>query len=157
MTTQIRLYLEIGAAVVLAIAFSLFVHHERAVGEQKIAASDAKALAAARKQADAETALNLERAAKADAGAISAQKAVDDYRTANPIGPVRLCTNTNHSQRGVRQAGPQNSGTPGPGPGADTVRTVPDGTAGPDIGPGLDALVQAAGRLATLYSDQQQR
>lgn len=157
MTTQIRLYLEIGAAVVLAIAFSLFVHHERAVGEQKIAASDAKALAAARKQADAETALNLERAAKADAGAISAQKAVDDYRAAHPDTPVRLCY-PDSSVPGMPTISAADLKLKGAGTRPAVVPEVPGRSeSGPDIAAELDAIVQAAGRLAVVYTDRQQR
>jgi len=155
--TSIRLYVEIAAGLILLIAFGLFVHHERAVGEQKIEASDIKALAAAKKQADAETALNLERAAKADAGAASAQKAVDDYRTSHPEQPVRLCLTTNSGQPGVPKASPPNGSPPSAGPGPAAVREVQSGDPGPDIGPGLDALVQAAGRLAVVYSNRQQR
>jgi len=154
MTT--RLYLEIAAAVVLAIAFGLFVHHERAVGALKINTADAKALQAAHEKADAQTALNLERAAKADAGAVSAQKAVDDYRAAHPEQPIRLCHSDN-SQPGVPKGSPANQSAPSAGPGPAPLREVQSGTAGADIGPGLDALVQAASRLAVLYANQQQR
>jgi hypothetical protein len=155
-TTQIRLYLEIAAAIVLAIAVGLFVHHERAVGAEKINTADAKALQAAQRQADAQTQLNLERAAKADAGAISAQKAVDDYRASHPEQPIRLC-HADSSVPGVSKGSPTNQSPPSSGAGPATVREVQSGTVGADIGPSLDALVQAASRLAVLYSNQQQR
>lgn len=155
MTTQIRLYLELAAVAVLLIAFALFVHHERAVGAEKVHTADAKALQAARKQAYAETALNLERAAKADAGARSAQKAVDDYVAAQPIEPVRLCANNRipvPAQGSAIVPAPQ-----GAGPGSAPVREVQSGIAGPDIGPGFTELVLAAARVAVLYNDLQQR
>lgn len=157
MTTQIRLYLEIGAAVVLLIAFGLFVHHERTVGAQKIEASDAKALSAAKTQADAETALNLERAATADAGAVSAQKAVDDYRAAHPDTPLRLCY-SDSSVPGMPKVSPSDLKFKGPGTGSASLPEVPGRSeSGPDVASELDAIVQAAQRLDVLYADRQQR
>jgi len=153
MTT--RLYLEIAAAVVLAIAFGLFVHHERAVGAMKINTADAKALQAAHEKADVETALNLERAAKADAGAVSAQKAVDDYVAAQPIEPVRLCANNRLPVPG--QGSTADPASQDPRTGSTAVPQVQGGTPGPDIGPGLDELVLSASRVAVLYNNLQQR
>lgn len=155
--TPIRLYLEIAAAIVLCAAFALFVHHERVVGEQKIEVSDAKALDAAKKAADIETALNIARATKADAGADHDQQIIDDYRTAHPEQPVRLCHAANGSQPAMPTGEAPHGGPPGAGSSPDLIRAVQDRTAGPDIGPGIDALVQAAGRLATLYTDRQSR
>lgn len=54
--TPIRGYIEAGAAVVLLIGFGLFVHHERAVGEAKVIASDQKAAAIAEQRDTALTA-----------------------------------------------------------------------------------------------------
>lgn len=156
MTTQIRLYLEIAAAVVLLVAFGLFVHHERTVGAEHITQADVKAQEAARKQADAETALNLERAAKADAGAVSAQKAVDDYVAKQPVDSVWLCANSRIPVPGEGSspnAVPQSAGT-----GTTAVREVQNRDAKPiDIGPNLDELVLSASRVAVLYNDLQQR
>lgn len=45
MTTQIRLYLEIAAVVVLLSAFGLYTLHERHVGEAKIEKADATVVA----------------------------------------------------------------------------------------------------------------
>lgn len=45
-TLPIRDYLYAGAIVILLIAFMLFVHHERSVGEAKVVAADQKAVAA---------------------------------------------------------------------------------------------------------------
>jgi hypothetical protein len=156
-TAQVRAYLEIAAVIILGIGFALFVKHERNVGEQKIEASDAKALELAKGKADAETKLNKERAAKADAGADHDQKILDDYRAAHPdSSPVRLCHPDNRVA-GVPKGGAVDGGAQSASPGSAPVREVQDGTPGPDIGPGLDALVQAAGRLAIVYADRQRR
>lgn len=156
MTNQVRAYLELAAVAVLGIGFALFVHHERAIGEQKIEASDAKAKSAAHDKAVAETALNLERAAKADAGADHDQQILDDYRAAHPEQPVRVC-HADGRVAGVPAVSGADRGAAGAGAGSSPVREVQDGTPGPDIGPGLDAIVQAAGRMATLYADRQRR
>jgi hypothetical protein len=155
---NIRLYVEIAAVIVLGVAFGLFVHHERIVGEQKIEASDAKAQDAAKKQADAETALNLERAKKADEGADRAQAAVNQYRHDHPEQPIRLC----HADNRIglpRPGGAAAASVGGAGPQSIVVPAVPDRgeSEGPDIAPELDALVSAAARLAVLYTDLQQR
>lgn len=158
MPPQIRLYLELGAVAVLAIAFGLYTMHERSVGATQVHTADAKALNAARRQADAETQLNNERAAQADAGADRAQKAVDDYRAAHPAEPFRLC-HPNDSVVGVREGGAAAGRQPGAGAGSAAVPTVPRGgeSQGPDIAPELDALVSAAQRLDILYTDDQGR
>lgn len=152
MSTQIRLYLEIAAGIVLLSAFGLYTWHERSVGQEKIEASDAKALSAAKAQADAETALNLERASKADAGAVSAQKAVDDYLAAHPEQPIRLCIASN-SKPSLPSGSPHTGSPSNPAPGSATLSEVP----GRDIRPDLDAIVRAAERLDILYADRQQR
>ena len=160
MSVQIRLYLEIAAVIILCAAFALFVHHERVVGEAKIEASDAKALGAAKKQAAAETALNIAKADKADAGADHDQKLIDDYRTAHPVEPVRLCHSTNSSQPIVSKGQAADGSPAGTSPGLAPLPEVLDGdqsVAGPDISPDIDALVRAAGRLDVLYADRQKR
>ena len=151
----IRAYLEIAAAIVLAIAFGLYTWHERTVGAENIHTADAKALQAAQKQADAETQLNLAKASKADEVAASAQKAVDTYVAAQPIEPVRLCSNNRiqlPAQGSTVIPTAQSGGT-----GSNPVPQVQSGTAGPDIGAGLTELVLSAARVAVLYNDLQQR
>jgi hypothetical protein len=156
MTAQIRIYLELAAIAIILGAFTWYTVHERGIGEQKIEAADAKAEAAAKAKAAAETALNLARAAQADAGADHDQKLIDDYRATHPEQPVRLC-HPNSSVAGLPKGSTVDGGTASAGAGPAPLREVQDGTPGPDIGPGLDALVQAAGRMATLYSDHQKR
>jgi len=155
---QVRLYLELGAVAVLLTAFGLYTWHERNVGAQKIESADARAQAAAQKQADAETALKLEKARKADEGADRAQAAVDQYRRDHPDQPIRLC-HANNSV-GLPRPGSATTTVPGgPGAGSATVPQVLGGgqSEGPDIAPELDALVSAASRLAVLYTNLQQR
>lgn len=152
---SIRLYAEIAAGLILIIAFGLFVHHERTVGAEKIDAADAKAQSAARKQADAETAMNLERAATADAGAVSAQKAVDDYVAKQPIDSVWLCANSRIPVPG--EGSSPNPVLKGAGPATAPVREVQNRDAPINIGPNLDEIVLSASRVAVLYNDLQQR
>lgn len=156
MLSQIRLYIEIGAAAVLLIAFGLFVHHERTVGAEHITQADAKAQDAARKQADAETQLNLAKAAKADEVASSAQKAVDDYRTAHPEQPIRLCYSSD-SVPGLPQVSPGDLKLKNSPTRSAALPEVPGRSEGPDIAPELNAIVQAAQRLDILYAERQQR
>lgn len=156
MTTQIRLYVEIASAIVLLAAFALFVHHERVVGAEHISAADAKALSAAKDRDDAQTALNIERAAKADAGARSAQDAVDAYVAAHPTEPSRVCYS--YSSQPVPSKGSAAvKSAPSAGTGSAPVREVQNRDAGPNIGPGIDELVLSASHLAALYADRQQR
>jgi hypothetical protein len=153
LTTQIRLYLEIGAAVVLLIAFGLFVHHERAVGAQKIEASDAKATAAVQALAAAQTQHLQDLSTQAEQAAAHEQQTVDAYSLAHPVGIVRLC---NQDQRvpGLPKTSTTAGGTPSAGPGPAPVPTVP---ASPDIGPNLGELMLDAARLATLHAEWQHR
>lgn len=146
-TAQIRTYLEIAAVVILGIAIALFIHHERETGAAKLDAADAKALVAAKSQADAQTQLNIERAAKAEAGADHDQQIVNDYRAAHPDGAVRLC-HADNSVPGVPAAGGAVGGTQDSGAGSSSLSGVPASVAGPDISGGLAIIVRAASRLA---------
>ncbi len=154
-TTQIRLYLEIAAVLVLLAAFGLYTWHERTVGAEHISQADAKAQSAAQKQADAETQLNLAKAAKADEVAASAQKAVDTYVASQPIEPVRLCSNSRLPIPG--QGSRPNPTAQSTGAGPNALPKVQSGTVGADIGPGFTEIVLSAARVAVLYNDLQQR
>lgn len=156
MTAQIRLYLEIGAAVVLAIAFSLFVHHERAVGAQKIEISDAKATKAAKDLADAQTAHKQVLATQAKQAADHEQQIIVDYARDHPAGDVRVC-HANIGGPGVPQGSTSHGGTQSAGTGSAAIPGVPDATPGPNIGPGLTEIVLSAARLATLHAEWQRR
>lgn len=152
-----RLYIELAAAAVLLGGFGLFTWHERSVGATAVHTADANAMIAARKLADTETVLNQERAAKADAGAAGVQKAVDDYRTAHPEQPMRLCVTTNNRLASMPKAGAADGIASSPGAGSLAVPEVPGRGEGADIGPSLDAIVRAAQRVDVLYADRQQR
>lgn len=155
-STPYRLYLELAAAAVLIGGFAMFVWHERQVGATAVHTADANAQNEARKRADAESLLNTERATKAEEQAASAQQAVDKYRADHPEQPVRVC----HADNRVAvptKGGAAQPASSGAGAGPAAIPEVPDGTAGPDIRPGLDAIVSAAARLAVLYADLQQR
>jgi hypothetical protein len=151
-----RGYIELAAGLVLAIAFGLYTWHERTVGATAVHTADAKALVAAHQLADAQTILNNERAAKADAGAASVQKAVDDYRNAHPEQPVSVC-HANNRVSVLPAAGASNPGATAASAGPAVVPQVPDGTPGPDIRPGLDAIVSVAEQLAIRLANFQQR
>jgi len=155
-------YLQWGgiAVGILALggAFAGYTVHERGIGEQKIEAADQRAREADKKRAEAETALNLAKAKKADEGADRAQAAVDQYRHDHPEQPIRLCRA--NGSVGVPSPGGASAAVPG-GPSARpaAIPEVPKGGAseGPDIAPEFDALVSAAARLAVLYGNLQQR
>ena len=158
--SELKLYFGLaGAAIVLA-AFTWWSVHERGVEHKKDVATDNAALAVRHTEVVAQTAQNIAKADAADSGADHDQQIIDAYRAAHPEQPVRLCVSTGNS--GQRSAANQTAdrGAQGSGPGSTPVREVQNGnaqSAGPDVGPDLDALVQAAGRLATLYRDEQRR
>lgn len=151
----IRLYIELGAALILAIAFGLYTAHERGVGEAKVHAADAKAEAAARRQADAETQLNEERNTRAEELAASTQVAIDAYAAAHPMQPVRLCIPAAAGH--LSQAGANPSSATGAGPGPTLVPQVPAGDPGPDLSGRLDAFLRTVERLAVQYREWQER
>jgi hypothetical protein len=152
-STAERWLIEILIVAALASGLVLYLEHR---GAERIEAADQKALDAAAKQAEAETALNAEKANKADEVADASQKAIDSYIAAHPIEPVRVCHASN-SVPGVPKASAAHSGPQSPSAGPATVPGVPDSTAGPDIGPGLAIIVQAAERLAIIDADRQKR
>jgi hypothetical protein len=152
-TTQIRLYLEIAAVVVLLVAFGLYTAHERHVGQQTIEASDAKATAAVKALADAQTKHEQELANQAEQAAAHEQKTVDNYNLTNPVGVIRLC-GSNDSGPSVPKAAAVSGGASSTQPRSDPVPAVP---ASPDIGPGLSELMLDAARLAVIDRECQQR
>lgn len=153
MTTQIRLYLEIAAAVVLAIAFGLYTVHERHVGQQAIEISDAKATAAAQALAAAQTQHLQDLSTQAEQAAAHEQQTIDAYSLAHPVGVVRLC-GQNQGSPGVPKASAVAGSAPNPSPGPAAVPAV---SASPDIGPNLSELMLDAARLATLHAEWQHR
>lgn len=157
MTTEIKVYLGLGLVLIVACVVGWFALHERGVEHKADVAVDDKALVVAHNEAVAETAANIATANTADLGAEHDQKVIDDYRRAHPEQPVRVCHAAGDSVAGVRAAGAADGGPQGAGAGPAALQQVSDGTPGPDIRPGLDALVRAAGRLDVLYSDRQRR
>lgn len=149
----IRAYLEIAAAIVLAIAFGLYTVHERHEGQAAIKASDAKAEAAAKALADAETKHAQDLSNQAEQAARNEQKTVDNYAISHPIGPVRLC-NQDTGSAGVPKASTAHSGATSPSTGPDPIPAV---SRGPDLGPGLSELMLDAARLASIDREWQQR
>jgi hypothetical protein len=154
--TPYRLYIELAAAAVLIGGFAMFVWHERQVGATAVHTADANAQNAARKQAEAESLLNTERATKAEEQAASAQKAIDQYRADHPEQPVSVC-HANNRVAVLPAAGAANPGAAAAGSGSAALPQVPDGTPGPDIRPGLDAIVSVAEQLAIRFADLQHR
>ena len=151
-----RLYIELAAAAVLIGGFAMFVWHERQVGATAVHTADANAQNAARKQAEAESLLNTERATKAEEQAASAQQAIDKYRADHPEQPVSVC-HTNNRVSVLPAASTVGGGPQAAGAGSPAVSQVPDGTSGPDIRPGLDAIVSVAEQLAIRLGNFQQR
>ena len=154
-TLEVKLAIAAGLLVIGLVTLGLYHHHVLIEGEQKIEASDAKALDAAKKQADAETALNREKASKADEIQDATQKAVADYAAAHaPV--VRVC-HTSNSVPGVPKTSAPIGNPTGASAGPAAVPAVPDSAPGPDIGPGLAAIVSAAATVANIYRDCQTR
>jgi hypothetical protein len=157
MTAEIKAYLGIGIALILAAVVGWYTVHERGIEHKKDVAADNTALAVAHKEAVAETDANIAKANTADLGADHDQQVIDAYRAAHPEQPVRLCHAAGDSVAGVRPVGAADGRAQSAGAGSAAIPEMPAGTAGPDIRPGLDALVRAAGRLDVLYADRQQR
>ena len=151
-----RLYIELAAAAVLIGGFAMFIWHERQVGATAVHTADANAQNAARKQAEAESLLNTERATKAEEQAASAQQAIDKYRADHPEQPVSVC-HANNRVSVLPAASAIGAGAPAAGAGPAAVSQVPDGTPGPDIRQGLDAIVSVAEQLAIRLGNFQQR
>lgn len=151
-----RLYIELAAVAVLLAGFGMYTWHERDVGATKVHTADANAQNAARKQAEAESLLNTERATKAEEQSASAQKAIDQYRADHPESPVSVC-HANNRVAVLPTTGPTHPGAAAASPGPAAVSQVPDRTPGPDIRPGLDAIVSVAEQLAIRFAQFQQR
>ena len=155
--SELKLYFGLaGAAIVLA-AFTWWSVHERGVEHKKDVATDNAALEVRHTEVVAQTAANVAKADAADSGADHDQQVIDAYRAAHPVDDVRVCHSTGDSVQRVPAASAANGGAQSAGAGSAAVSEVPAGTPGPNIGPGLDVLVQAAQRLDVLYADRQQR
>lgn len=148
-----EVYLWAGLSVALTLGGVYFVHHERAIGKQELAAADN----AARVTLDAKVAQQTQALqAKADASEnarVATQKALDDYMAAHPIGAVIVCGNPRRSGSGVPKAtGPAGD----PSSGSSAVSEMPGGDAPRDIGPSLDTIVRAAAAMGGLYRETQE-
>lgn len=156
MIPNIRLYLELGAAAVLVMAFLLFVHHERSIGAANLQHSIAQATATAERNAAAQTAALQLKSDTAALEASHAQARLDDYVRDYPLPSVRVCVATRRPAS-VPEAGVAagSVGTASAGP--DPVQPVPDGAPGPDISRGLSAIVLAAGSMAVNLRELQAR
>lgn len=148
-------YIWAALAVAMAIGFAAFTHHERAIGEQRVVAADAAAVAREHARAVKDQAAIQAKADAAERDRVTTQKALDDYMSAHPIGSVFVCSNPRRSgpirlpEAPAAHAGDAVSGA-GPNP-------VPTVSTGIDIGPDLSTLVRAAGTVATLYRQYQQQ
>lgn len=146
-----KVYLDIGAFVVFCVLVGILVHHLEQVGANKILAQDAATIAADHaKMLDQERQMQAE-ADKAEVERDQTQKQLADYMSANPVGHVFLCNKTG-SKPGVPNASDAKLSNAGSGAGSAPVPEVPDGV---DIGPGLNAIVHAAGVLGGLYREYQ--
>lgn len=151
-----RLYIELAAVAALLGAFGLYTWHERQVGALQVHTADAIAQNEARKRADAESLLNTERATKAEEQAASAQQAIEKYRADHPEQPVSVC-HANNRVAVLPAAGDSKQASIAAGAESASLPEVPDGTPGPNIRPGLDAIVSVAEQLAIRLANFQQR
>lgn len=146
-------YLWAGLSIAITLSGVYFVHHERAIGKQELAAADD----AARATLDAKVAAKTQALqAKADASEnarVATQKALDDYMDAHPVGAVLVCGDSRRSGAGLPKA-PGSAGGASPGSGA--VSEVPGGGTPRDIGPALDTIVRAAAAMGGLYRETQE-
>lgn len=143
-------YLWAGLAVALTIAGAYFVHHERAIGEQKVLAADAAARAALDAKVKQQTQALQAKADALENARVATQKTLDDYMSAHPVGAVVMCGNARSGGTGVSKA---SGSTNGSSTGSDVVPEVPGRSAPRDIGPALDTIVRAASALAGYYSE----
>lgn len=149
-------YIWAGLAVLMAVGFAAFIHHERLIGEQKVIAADAAARAVLeakvqKQQADLQT-----KADAAEKARVATQKTLDDYMSAHPVGPVLVCSNARSSGSGVPETTVPTARPGGTGPGPLAVSEVPERGATRDIGPALDTIVRAASAMGGLYRETQE-
>lgn len=138
--------------VVALIAWGLWaVHHERDIGRRQVIAADTKARAEEDAKNAAQLAVMTAQAAKAESDRATTQAVFDGYLSQHPVHSVLVCNPSNNGKP-AGSAG-QGSSAAGSGPGPASVPQVSGGSR--DIGPALDTIVQAAGRLAILYKDAQ--
>lgn len=142
-----------AAAVVALIGWHLWtVHEAKVTARAEVYAADATARADEDKKIAAQEATMKAQADQAEKTRESTQTAFDSYVSAHPVGAVLMCSPpSDHGQ--LPSGTPQNGGAAGAGTGPASVPKVPAGSR--DIGPALDTIVQAAGRLAILYQDAQ--
>lgn len=149
---SIKTYLDIGGAIAFLILVLVIVHHLETVGENRIKAQDAQALQAAQaKMLEQESQMKAQ-ADKAEATRDATQKQLDDFRAANPVGHVFVCSKAG-APTGVPKATSPQLGNADPGSGPAPVPEVPAGSV--DIGTPLDTIVYAAGVLGSLYREYQ--
>lgn len=148
-------YLWAALAVALTLGGAYFVHHERVIGEQKVVAADAAAVAREHAQAVKDQAVIQAMADQAEKNRVATQKSLDDYMSAHPVGAVFVCNQPRSSgSAGLPQVAPAHPSDAVSGAGPATVPAVSTGV---DIGPDLATVVRAAGTVATLYRQYQQQ
>jgi hypothetical protein len=148
----------VGVLLLLGVAGGWWFEHnhkEQAVGEQKVEQKDAIASQAVQAAADHESEANLISAAIAAKGASSAQKAVDDYLSAHPVGAVGVperpaADDCHRSVRPGRPADPRAAG------GSSGSAAVPE-VLGGQQDRALAEILSSAARLAVVDAERQQR
>lgn len=143
--TNIKLYLDLAAAAILALAVGWFVHHERTIGRQEIQNADAKLVAAtARINSDAEAL-----AAARQQTSVAAYKSALGAPVDHPLS-VRVC---NRPSAGSSPAA--NDGTPGSvdNGGAGLSSGVGQKGPGADIGPVTEQLLNDASAQVKALQD----
>lgn len=145
----------IAILLIVLVAIVAIALWDRHVYNEGIAAEDARI----EKQNAADKAVLVARATTAESNYAKAKAGLDTFRSANPIGAVRLCVpSPAHVQARPVVA---NGGSTAPGPSA--VPGVPTGdqgsggsVPGPDVGPLLDLLALAAAKVDAQAIELQQ-
>ena len=145
-TLEAKVLGSIALVAILLGAYGVYTFHERAVGK-------AEELSTLQKSSAKLT-------ADLQARATMAEQAYDKEHAANaaipPVQPVRLCLNTNRSATPGAKV-PGNAATSA---NAGPVQPVPAGntsSAGPDIGPMLQALAASADQVSATLREFQSR
>lgn len=153
----IRTYIELGLGFIIMVAVVCFALHERHIQEVKDHDATAAQIAAARELAAAKSQANIDRSKAAEDAQQRAQSLLDSYIAAHPMGIVRVCIDGARNPHRVSATGAGSARIANTGTGPAAISAVPAGTASADISAGLAVIVSSAGRLATLYAEEQQR
>lgn len=133
-------------------------HHERQIGGLEMQKAVDAASQKVKDDAILETEALQKRADTADKEAKDAHDKLNKFIADDPLLPVRVCHASIGSSSGrLSEGGTPKTVTSATGTGSTVVPGLPKTAVGPDIGPGLTILVQAAAELAIDEKEFQKR